>query len=77
MLFGLLRRGNWFSEGNMSQKEKLIKKYIKLLQIEIKREKHFSEYSHEYIDALLCELLKEIGYEKVVNVYNSILKWYS
>lgn len=39
--------------------------------------KAFEEYAHEDADACLCNLLVSLGFDKVVEVYNNIPKWYS
>ena len=58
----------------MTKKEKLTIKYNKRLQIEIKNDD--TEGAHVIADILLCELLKELGYEEVINIYDKIKKWY-
>jgi len=35
------------------------------------------EEQHADADKLLCETLKELGYEEGINVYNQIDKWYA
>jgi hypothetical protein len=35
------------------------------------------EVAHENADRLLCEFLKEIGFDEVVKVYNNVTKWYA
>lgn len=36
-----------------------------------------TEANHVEADEILCELLKELGFEDVVEQYNKIKKWYS
>lgn len=64
-----LRRGN-----KMTKKER-IEKYIRLLN-----QYCFSgdvELDHGVADSLLVDLLKELGYEEVVSVYDKVDKWYA
>jgi hypothetical protein len=35
------------------------------------------ETNHENADDILCEFLKRLGYENIVEVYELISKWYS
>lgn len=35
------------------------------------------EEAHERADGILCELLEELGYKEVVDLYRSFDKWYS
>lgn len=35
------------------------------------------ETNHENADGILCEFLKKLGYENIVEVYELISKWYS
>ena len=41
-----------------------------------KIDKDTSGESHLQADSLLCDLLEYLGYENLVNIYNSIGKWY-
>lgn len=59
----------------MSKKDKLTKKYTKLMEAEI--ESYDIEVSHGYVDDLLCRLLRELGYVEVVEVYSKVDKWYA
>lgn len=36
-----------------------------------------NESDHEYADEILCELLKDLGYKELVEVYEKLPKWYS
>ena len=38
---------------------------------------HDVEGGHSDADAILCELLERLGFGEVVELYNSIEKWYS
>ena len=53
--------------------EKYLKKIIEV------QDKHCvdQEVRHVYEDDVLCELLKELGYEKLVKQYKSTGKWYA
>lgn len=35
------------------------------------------EYLHSEYDAVLCELLRELGYGRVVDIWNDTPKWYA
>jgi hypothetical protein len=35
------------------------------------------ENSHIYADAVLCDLLIELGFEEIVKIYKSSDKWYA
>lgn len=35
------------------------------------------ETAHEDADQVLCDLLKALGYNKVVEEYNKVEKWYT
>ena len=58
----------------MTKQEALIKKYVEKLRETKQGDK---EAAHESADRLLTELLKELGYREVVQVYENIPKWYS
>ena len=36
-----------------------------------------TEYAHSRADEILCELLKSLGYGKIVDLYYDVEKWYS
>lgn len=36
-----------------------------------------TERGHEAADAILCELLIELGYQDVVDEFNKLEKWYA
>ena len=36
-----------------------------------------TEMTHILADEVLCELLKELGYDKVVEAFEDLPKWYS
>ena len=38
---------------------------------------HEEEMSHIKLDYLLCDVLKSLGYEALVKVYEDAPKWYS
>lgn len=35
------------------------------------------EGDHDVADFILCELLKELGYTELVEIYKKVPKWYS
>ena len=57
--------------------ETLEEKYIKRLKDIDKRNGANAEGCHIELDEMLCELLKELGFEKLVIEYDEIHKWYS
>jgi hypothetical protein len=58
----------------MMKKDERIKQYIKTLNnISIDD----IEALHSNADSLLCDLLREIGYGEVVDVYENIDFWYA
>ena len=59
----------------MKKKEKLVKKYIDELEKQVKNSD--TEEAHAIVDALLCDLLSELGYQKIVKAYKKIDKWYA
>ena len=57
---------------------KKIKQINKLVQEIHEIEKlNDTEDGHVLADRILCELLISLGYEKVINAYNKLNKWYS
>ena len=58
----------------MDKKEILEKKYVEALQVVSKLD---TEAAHTEADRLLKELLVELGYKKVVEVYMQVPKWYA
>ncbi len=50
--------------------------YQKMLGIK-ELEGYDKEYKHIEMDYLMCEVLKILGYEKGVSVFNNTDKWYS
>lgn len=55
--------------------EKLEKKYVRRLEKEAKS--YDTETAHCDADGLLCDLLRDLGYEKVVEAYQKVEKWYA
>ena len=56
--------------------KKLNDKYVKLIK-EINVGDGDKERDHGEADELLCGLLRELGYQEVVDEYNNIEKWYA
>lgn len=55
-------------------KQELIKYYVK----ELKDLRSLdTEVSHKFADDVLCDLLCELGFKKVVEEYHEIYKWYA
>ena len=51
--------------------EKLNEKYLSQMR------KLKDESDHDYADDILCELLEELGYIELVEMYRKLPKWYS
>lgn len=56
---------------------KLQEKYLKQLEEIQAKHNGESEPTHFEADALLCDLLTELGFDKLVEKYNKIHKWYA
>ena len=57
-------------------KDKLIDKYIKRIDVECYNDGD-TEVDHLRADNILCSLLYELGYDKVVEEYDKVSKWYA
>lgn len=53
---------------------KLKQKYLLLLKEAKYKDK---EMAHIFADDALCDLLIELGFDEIVNEYNTIDKWYA
>lgn len=51
------------------------KKYMKALKAA--QEDYDTESAHAEADDVLCDLLKALGYTKIVDEYNKVSKWYA
>ena len=65
----------------MKKRKVDVEKYKKRL-IEIKERlksdpDYDEELAHPDADAVLCDLLKELGFEDVVELYEKVPKWYA
>lgn len=60
----------------MNRKQDRINKYVKQIK-EIDQNKDDRETWHVIADDILCELLKELGYDAVVDAWDDIPKWYA
>ena len=60
----------------MGSKEEIIKKYNALLFPIICKSMN-EEEGHPQADDILCDLLIELGYAKIVDEYRKVDKWYS
>jgi hypothetical protein len=60
--------------GRRMNEEDLEKKYIKKIK---KIEDEDQETAHVEADRILCQLLKELGFKKLVKKYQDIPKWYA
>lgn len=60
---------------NAETKELMLSLYCKQMQRAV--EQQYLEDGHATADAILCELLKLLGYGKVVEIYNTLPKMYS
>lgn len=54
----------------------LEEKYLPLM-LEAKSKEGDREMAHYDADIVLCGLLKELGFVQLIDVYNSIAKWYA
>jgi hypothetical protein len=54
--------------------EKLENAKARLVEIQ---KKHDTEKNHIEADNVLCDLLRELGYDEVVNEYREIEKWFA
>ena len=52
-----------------------LRPYIK--RLEQAQENCDVESAHTDADNVLCDLLKDLGYDKVVEEYNKVKKWYA
>ena len=43
----------------------------------IERDNNYPELAHYLADKLMCELLRELGYDEGVDIFERIQKWYS
>lgn len=56
-------------------KQQRIEDYVKKMQAIASD--YDCETAHADADTLLCELLIELGYKQVVDIYNKVCKWYA
>lgn len=56
------------------KKQELIVKFVEKIK---KTERLDTELAHIEDDEILCELLRELGYGKVVDEYKKKSKWYA
>jgi len=59
----------------MLSKEELVKEYEYDMQLLV--DSGGGEEGHIQGDAILCDLLEYLGYEKLVEIYRKMPKWYS
>ena len=55
--------------------EVLESEYIKKMRVQV--DNGDTEDAHVNADELLCEFLKKLGYEKLVDEYEKVDKWYA
>ena len=65
-----------------AEKDKLIKEidpsYLKRLkELEGSIQSGYPEYDHPEADAILCNILKDLGFKEIVEAYEKVPKWYS
>jgi len=58
-------------------KEKYLKRLEEILKNLEERWDYDEYYAHIDADTVLCDLLEELGFKEVVELYNKIPKWYS
>ena len=51
--------------------------YLEQMMAEVERSRTDEESAHYVADGLLCDLLTELGYERLVKAFNDVRKWYS
>lgn len=57
--------------------KKLLRKYLKEMQICVDRSKKDEMTAHIEADELLCDLLISIGYKELVDKWLEVDKWFS
>ena len=50
--------------------------YIRMVNL-VEKSKADLERAHGEADEILCEVLMELGYQKLVDKYREVRKWYS
>lgn len=51
--------------------------YLEQMMAEVERSHSDEEIAHTCADEILCDLLKELGYERLVKAFNNVWKWYA
>ena len=57
-------------------KEDIESRYVIIMKMIQETHKGDVEHAHVTADKYLCNLLKELGYDRVVDEYEKIEKWY-
>ena len=51
--------------------------YLEQMMDEVERSHADEEVAHSVADGILCDLLTELGYERLVKAFDDVWKWYS
>lgn len=51
--------------------------YLNEMRTLVKMSKHDPEEAHYRADNILCEILDDLGYDEIVDIFNNIEKWYA
>lgn len=51
--------------------------YLKKMRKLVKMSQGDPEEAHYLADEILCEILYELGYDKIVDIFDNIRKWYA
>lgn len=51
--------------------------YLEQMMAEVERSHSSEEIAHSMADGILCDLLTELGYERLVKAFGDVWKWYA
>ena len=51
--------------------------YLKEMRKLVKMSQSDPEEAHYLADEILCEILYELGYDEIVDIFDNIRKWYA
>ena len=51
--------------------------YLEQMMAEVERSHSDEEVAHSMADGILCDLLTELGYERLVKAFGDVWKWYA
>jgi hypothetical protein len=61
----------------MEENDKITPEQFEIMMGVIKESKYDGEVNHIEADKVLCATLKSLGYEKGINIYLSLKRWFS